>query len=89
MTTLTLVNIKCSGCANTITKMLKKRGCTNILVNPETQNVSFEGGNIQEVKSLLSKLGYPEKGSPEADSFLKKGKSFFSCAFGKIGAKEK
>lgn len=82
MTTLELVNIKCSGCAATISHALENLECTNISVSPDTQKVSFEGGNIEEIKKKLATLGYPEKNSAEAKSFLKKAFSYASCAIG-------
>lgn len=84
MTTLELVNIKCSGCAATISHALENLECTNISVSPDTQKVCFEGGNIEKIKTQLASLGYPEKNSAEAKSFLKKALSYASCAMGKI-----
>ncbi|MBN1275442.1 heavy-metal-associated domain-containing protein [Candidatus Woesearchaeota archaeon] len=82
MGVITIVNLKCGGCANTITKHLRKHGLTNAHVDIATSTVSFEGDE-RKAKKLLSKLGYPPAGSPTANSLLKKAASFVSCMKGK------
>ncbi len=86
-TTLEVVNIKCGGCAKTITAALEKIGCTEISVSPDTQIIKFSAKN-PEISQLatqkLESLGYPEKNSEAANSLLKKAKSFASCAVGKF-----
>lgn len=80
-------NLKCGGCANTITKKLSKN-YDNVTVDPESKTVSLEleEGQEEAVKNELKELGYPVVG--EAMGFFEstgaKAKSFVSCAIGKI-----
>lgn len=83
MNTIKIVNLKCEGCKNTIISTLEKNGILNVNVDIKKQEVSFEG-DMQIVKEQLAKIGYPEAGSPEAESLIKKAKSFVSCAMGKM-----
>jgi copper chaperone len=83
MPRLQVVNIKCGGCANTITKSLESLGATSITIDIPTQTVSFEGDE-KAVSEKLSNLGYPPANSDNAKSLLKKGISYVSCAIGKI-----
>jgi len=84
---ISVENIKCAGCANSIQKgLLKIAGVEAVEVDIEQGAVSIEGSaNHDElVKSLLS-MGYPEKGSVEGLSSLKaKATSFVSCAVGRM-----
>lgn len=66
-----------------ITAALEKEGIKNVSVEIENQTVNFEG-DVEVAKSVLSKIGYPEVGSDEAKSIIKKGQSFVSCAIGKM-----
>jgi len=79
-TKIYIQNLKCGGCANTITKNI-----SNVTVNVEESSVTFHyetEGNLAEVKDKLHSLGYPEDG--EANSFGSKAKSYVSCAIGKM-----
>ena len=84
-----VVNVKCDGCANTVITELKKIWIENIEVW-FTKNDSVQGRTItfdwdvEKVKSRLSELWYPEVWSEQADNFLKKAKSFISCAVWKM-----
>ncbi|HRH35817.1 MAG TPA: heavy-metal-associated domain-containing protein [Catalimonadaceae bacterium] len=88
-TSFEIDNLKCSGCAGTITKALNSfSGLSNPHVDLETETISFEypeGFAIQPVKDKLEGLGYPEKGSLTG---LKKmganAMSYVSCAIGKM-----
>lgn len=83
METLTVVNMKCGGCEAKIKSALTKAGLSAISIDVANQRVSFEGdANI--ARAELSKLGYPEAGSADADSLLKKGHSYISCAIGRM-----
>lgn len=88
--TLQIVNLKCSGCANSIKKgLITIEGINNIDVNLEAGEVSFDTVSdelIIKVKEKLAKMGYPEVG--DANTIIHKAKSFVSCATGRIGAKE-
>ena len=82
-------NIRCGGCANTITHSLQKLdGVSSVSVDIENGRVSVTAatdGREQLVAALL-KNGYPEKGSAEGlQAAIAKAKSFVSCAIGKLG----
>ena len=83
---LEIQNLKCHGCAHTITSRLKNiEGIDEILVDNENNTVAFTYGSTQdleEAKTLLSKLGYPIVG--DKNPFAKKAKSFVSCAVGRV-----
>ena len=85
-TTLNIQNLKCHGCANTITKRLSElEDLNNVTVDNDNNAVSFdhnEDASIQAATELLSKLGYPVEG--ENNPLTKKAKSFVSCAIGRM-----
>jgi len=83
-TLLEVVNIKCGGCAKTITKALKELNSTDISVSSDTQKISFENGDKKLVIEKLESLGYPLKDSESVNSLFKKAKSYASCAVGKF-----
>lgn len=84
--TLNIQNLKCGGCAATITKSLSTiDGVSEVKVDNENENVSFQTDNetlVQKVKSTLQKLGYPS--TDEENTILAKAKSYVSCAIGRI-----
>lgn len=78
-------NLKCGGCSTTIKKgILGLEGISEVNVDVEKSMVfvSSKEENIEEIKSKLSKLGYPEVG--DKNTVLHKAKSFVSCAVGRI-----
>lgn len=85
-TTIQVQNLKCGGCANTIlTQLSKLEGISDVTVNNETDEVTFNYNSdveFETVKSKLSDLGYPMVG--EQNSLPKKAKSFVSCAVGRM-----
>jgi copper chaperone CopZ len=81
--TLTVVNIKCGGCEKKITDSLARAGLSQIAIDVAKQTVSFEG-DTDAARKTLSSLGYPEAGSPDAASRIKKGHSYISCAIGRL-----
>ena len=85
---LELENIKCSGCANTIsTKVMVFKGVTDVAVDIETGKVSIQGDEDKrgDYATGLTKLGYPEAGSVQGlGSASAKAKSFVSCAVGRV-----
>ncbi|MCK4706486.1 MAG: heavy-metal-associated domain-containing protein [Gammaproteobacteria bacterium] len=87
---ISVENIKCGGCANTIsTKLNKMDVVDNCEINIEAGviTVSADPTYRSEIAQLLLKLGYPEKGSVEGlKAATTKAKSFVSCAVGKISA---
>ena len=85
-TTIQIQNLKCGGCANTITKNIVVLGwITNVTVNVEESTVTFNyetEAQLVEVKEKLKTLGYPEDGA--TNSLGSKAKSYVSCAIGKM-----
>ena len=83
---LKIQNLKCHGCANTITKKLSLlENISDLEVNNEEHTVSFQykhENDLGFVKSTLNGLGYPEIG--ETNSIGEKTKSFVSCAIGRM-----
>lgn len=87
---ISVENIKCGGCANTISTKL------NALTIVDSCDIDIEKGLVcitgdeagrNQVTQLLLKLGYPESGTAEGLKAAKaKAKSFVSCAVGKMNA---
>ena len=90
MNTIKVVNVKCGWCAKTVKKELEEIWIKNIEVwftendSSKERMISFEW-DFDLVKEKLTSIWYPEIWTPEADSILKKAKSFVSCAIGKMG----
>ena len=90
MNTIKVVNVKCGWCAKTVKKELEKIWIKNIEVwftendSSKERMINFEW-DFNQVKEKLTRIWYPEVWSPEANSILKKAKSFVSCAVGKMG----
>ena len=78
-------NLKCGGCANSIEQsLLKVDGVKLIKVNVEDSIVEivYEGHNRRmDYIKALTKMGYPEAGT---SNLIQKGKSYISCAIGRI-----
>ncbi len=85
-TSIIVQNLKCGGCANTITNKIKGlKGITDINVEVEESKVSFSYADELDaiaVKEKLKNLGYPS--IEDANSITSKAKSFVSCATGKL-----
>ncbi len=85
---ISVENIKCGGCANTITSKLSQlQSVDSCDVDVENGLVSINGDEAHktETTELLLKLGYPETGTAEGLKAAKaKAKSFVSCAVGRI-----
>lgn len=79
-------NIKCGGCANTITNKLNSHFNTDSTkVDIEKGEVFIDTQNKEELAKVLLKLGYPETESVEGiRAATTKAKSFISCAMGKM-----
>lgn len=79
-------NLKCGGCANSITKKLSSLSyIADINVEPDSSTVKLkvnESGMEDQIKKALLNLGYPVEGDKNA--FTSKAKSFVSCATGKM-----
>lgn len=85
---ISVENIKCGGCANTITtKLTALDAIDECIVNIEDGTVIISG-NIDyktDIEQLLLDLGYPVSGTAEGLKAAKaKAKSFVSCVIGKI-----
>lgn len=85
---LEVENIKCGGCANSITKKITAiDGVSEIEVEVEKGGVAFtcEETLFEKVKTTLHDIGYPVLGSVTGfDKIKTKAKSFASCAIGKM-----
>ncbi len=78
-------NIRCGGCANTITKKIKEKfSVASVDIDTEEGIVSIDidDSSIDDVYEVLLSLGYPKTG--ENNGVFTKAKSFTSCAIGKI-----
>jgi copper chaperone CopZ len=78
-------NIKCHGCAGTITTELKKLvDDFSVIVTPEEGRVEVSSEHTIDrhlVLDKLSQLGYPEVGD---NNLISKAKSYVSCVIGRI-----
>lgn len=85
-TTIYIQNLKCGGCAKTITNKLSEiNEIENIDILIEENAVTFNFKNeeiIEVVKETLKKAGYPE--ISDENSLITKAKSYVSCAVGKM-----
>jgi copper chaperone len=87
MQTIVVVqNLKCGGCANTISsKLLEINNIVNLKVDIDASQIKFDYSNkadLLAVKNKLKALGYPEV--DDKNSMLFKAKSLVSCATGKF-----
>jgi len=87
--TLQVENVKCGGCASTLTSKLKVDFGeieVNLEKHPREISLDIEDNKLEDLKIALRGLGYPlstdELGMLETAST--KAKSFVSCAVGKI-----
>lgn len=85
-TSITVQNLKCGGCANTITAKLSRiENISDLKVDVENSAISFGFKRIKEValvKDKLKSMGYPS--IDNRNSLASKARSFVSCATGKI-----
>lgn len=84
-TNIQIENLKCGGCASTIKKGISTiNGVNEVAIDLENSIVTIESENadLEEIKTKLSKLGYPEVG--DKNTVLHKAKSFVSCAVGRM-----
>jgi copper chaperone len=86
--TIGVDNLKCGGCANTITKSLEKiAGVGNVKVDIDKGLVSFDGeaSLYPSVAQTLDRLGYPAHGSASGlRGAVEVAKSYVSCAIGRV-----
>lgn len=85
---ISVENIKCGGCASTITTRLKEMDIVdNCEVDIENGIVSIDGSETSraQVTEKLLSLGYPESGTAEGIKAAKaKATSIVSCAIGRM-----
>ena len=85
-TKIFIQNLKCNGCATTITKKLSHlENIADIKVAVEESSVAFnykDNLDLEAVIETLKENGYPVEGAP--NSLGTKAKSFVSCAIGKM-----
>ena len=85
---ITVENIKCGGCANSISsKLAALEGVQSVDVDVENGIVRTEAieGMRDTLAASLLKMGYPESGTAEGIAAAKaKAKSFVSCAVGRV-----
>ena len=87
--TFEVLNVKCGGCASTLTKSLKDEfGEINVdlEVHPRKITLDIEDEKLETLKLKLKSLGYPLS-TDELSGFEKAAttaKSFVSCAIGKF-----
>lgn len=79
-------NLKCHGCANTITKGISKMdGVGSVSVSVEESSVSVDYDetlqNRENIVKKLAKFGYPEQGNNSLKSEVV---SYVSCAIGRV-----
>ena len=83
---ITIANLSCGGCVNTITKKLTAiTGVEKVDVDLETNNVSVshnETVDREQLTQMLLSIGYPE--ATENNGLLTSLKSITSCLTGKL-----
>ncbi|MGO3182070.1 MAG: heavy-metal-associated domain-containing protein [Aequorivita sp.] len=84
--TITVQNLKCGGCAKTITTNLSAiKNISDVKIDVDESAISFHSVDAEstiKVKEKLKSLGYPS--TEDSNSFSSKAKSFVSCATGKL-----
>ena len=83
---ITIANLSCGGCVNTITKKLTAiAGVEKVEVHLKTNNVTVnhnETVNREQLTQMLLSIGYPE--ATEKNGLLTQLKSVTSCLTGKL-----
>lgn len=87
--TFEVLNVKCGGCANTLSTKLEKAFGeveVNLEVEPRQITLDIEEANIALLRTQLIKLGYPmsDEDLSKLKGFTTTAKSFVSCAVGKM-----
>ena len=87
----TVLNVKCGGCANTLTTKLEPefgKVDVNLEVMPREITIHKEDIDEERLREVLKSLGYPM--ADEDLNFVEgvgaKAKSFVSCAIGKANS---
>ncbi len=89
--TFEVLNVKCSGCANTLKKsLLEEFGEVevNLDVEPRQITLNLEEDSIPSLRKKLKSLGYPmsDEDLSKFGEVSTTAKSFVSCAVGKMGS---
>ena len=83
---ITIANLSCGGCVNTITKKLTAiSGVEKVEVDLKTNNVSVNHNEMvsrEQLTQMLLSIGYPE--ATEKNGLLTQLKSVTSCLTGKL-----
>jgi len=79
-------NLKCHGCANTITKGITgMEGVNHVSISHEDSSVTVDfdetGLTREEIVKKLARMGYPEQGN---NSLKAEMMSYVSCAIGRV-----
>ncbi len=87
-----VLNVKCGGCAHTLTTTLEKEfGAVKVDldVDPRVITVDIDPAQEPVLKSKLKKLGYPFATDDlnSIDAITTTAKSYVSCAIGKVKQK--
>lgn len=80
-----IANLKCGGCATTITNELTKlKGVYKVQVDNESDciEISYENINREKIIEKLHQLGYPE--ATEENGLILQLKSYASCMLGRV-----
>jgi len=84
-----VLNVKCGGCANTLTtKLAPEFGevTVNLEVEPRQITLNIEDAKIASLRQALKDLGYPmsDEDLSAVENLTTTAKSFVSCAVGKM-----
>jgi copper chaperone CopZ len=83
---LTIANLSCDGCVNTITKKLSAiSGVEKVEVDLKTNSVTVNHNEMvskEQITQMLLSIGYPE--ATEKNGLLTQLKSVTSCLTGKL-----
>jgi copper chaperone CopZ len=83
---ITVANLKCNGCANTIRKSVAElQGVQQVLVDNDASTVTVDFDGVvtrEEILTKLNSLGYPE--ATAENGLLTQAKSYVSCMIGRI-----
>jgi copper chaperone CopZ len=87
--TFEVINVKCGGCASTLTTSLKEEFGeveVNLDVEPRQITLDIEESAVPALRQALKKLGYPmsDEDLSKLEGFTTNAKSFVSCAVGKM-----
>jgi len=88
-TTYEVLNVKCGGCASTLTKSLKEEFGevqVNLEVEPRQITLNIDENKIKALREKLISLGYPmsDEDLGTIQKITTTAKSFVSCAVGKM-----